>query len=442
MANFITEYLYNYFDEVTPKEFYRDVFPVGSLEKKGVYEKGKYNAIAVKINKKHINRYIVTDELSQIDTLLKSKDFIIISPITYCGRTRKSENARFLYGLAIDLDGIETEQHIRDLFFQIENEVQPKPTYVVSSGSGVHLYYLFKEPIPMFQNIVKQLRKLRADLIKSLWNKYTTTLYKNIQYESLFQGFRLVGGVTKSGDRTRAFLTGEKIDIEYLNNFVLDEKNKVKEYTYKSKLTLAQAKEKYPGWYEKRIVNKQRKNTWVCKRDLFDWWYERIKNEKTVGHRYYCLMILSIYAKKCGISYKELKEKALSLLENFDEISESENNRFTEYDVLQALEMYNDSYITFPIDTITSLTDIQIEKNKRNFRKRETHIKFMNNQREFKASIGECTKGGRPGGTKKQITPKGEQVRQWQKENPGKTKYQCIKETGISKNTVYKWWKE
>ena len=44
-------------------------------------------------------------------------------------------------------------------------------------------------------------------------------------------------------------------------------------------------------------------------------------------------------------------------------------------------------------------------------------------------------KEGRPQGTdKKQI------VREWQKENPKGTKYQCIKETGLAKNTVYKWW--
>lgn len=439
MNNFITDYLYQYYDEVTPKEFYRDIFPKGSLEKKGVYETGKYNAIAVEISKK-IRRFTITDELDKIDYLLKSNKFIIVSPITYSGKSRKSENARFMYALAIDLDGIEELHHLTDLFFQIKNEKQPKPTYIVSSGSGVHLYYVFKKPIPLFKNIVKQLTKLRNDLIKGLWNDATTTLYKNVQYESLFQGFRLVGGVTKKGDRTRAFLTGEKIDLEYLNNFVMDEKNKITEYTYKSKLTLEQAKEKYPQWYEKRIVNKQPKGTWTVKRDLFDWWFNKIKNEKKVGHRYYCIMCLCIYAKKCGITRKELEEKALSLLDEFDKISESEENRFTKYDILQALEMYNDSYITFPRDTISMLTDIELVPNKRNYRNRETHIKFMNNQKAFKLEIGECTKGGRPKGTKKEKTKLSEIVREWQEENPKGTKYRCIKETGLSKHTVYKWW--
>ena len=41
--SFLSDYLYQYFDEVSYKEFYRDVFPVGSFEQKGVFEKGKYN---------------------------------------------------------------------------------------------------------------------------------------------------------------------------------------------------------------------------------------------------------------------------------------------------------------------------------------------------------------------------------------------------------------
>ena len=37
------------YNEVSHMEFYRDVFPVGSFEERGVYENGKYNGIAVAI---------------------------------------------------------------------------------------------------------------------------------------------------------------------------------------------------------------------------------------------------------------------------------------------------------------------------------------------------------------------------------------------------------
>ena len=39
------------FDEVHYLDFYRDIFPEGSFEERGVYEDGKYNGIAVTIRK-------------------------------------------------------------------------------------------------------------------------------------------------------------------------------------------------------------------------------------------------------------------------------------------------------------------------------------------------------------------------------------------------------
>ena len=76
--------------------------------------------------------------------------------------------------------------------------------------------------------------------------------------------------------------------------------------------------------------------------------------------------------------------------------------------------------------------NISIEKNKRNGRKQDVHIKYMNNQRAFKVEMGECTNGGRP--DKQKI------VQKWRLENSEGTKYQCVKDTGLSKNTVKKWW--
>lgn len=434
-----------YFDEVTPTEFYRDLFPAGELakhNKEGISEKGKYNAVAVELlpkaneDKTNIKRYIITDEMDYIEKLEKKKNFIIISPISYAGKKRKSENARFIYALAIDLDGVDKKQNIVDLFHQIEHEVLPKPTYIAASGNGLHLYYCFKEPIPAFKNITKQMQELKNDLTKKIWNRYITSLSKKPQIQSLFQGFRMVGGVTKSGGRVRAFQTGEKVDIEYLNGFCMYEKSRVKEYTYKSKLSLSEAKEKYPEWYEKRIVKKQPKGTWTCKKDLYNWWLKRLKEEISEGHRYYGVMCLAIYAKKSGVEREELEADAFSLLERMEELTKDEQNHFTRQDILAALELYNDSYITFPIDTISKLTAIPIEKNKRNGRKQAIHLEIARNTLQTLNKYGDKTLQGR----KKGSGTKEKEVKEWRRQNPNGTKAECIRETGISKPTVYKYW--
>ena len=50
--------------------------------------------------------YIVFDELNMVDEV-KGKEFAIMSPVGYSGRNRTAKNARWLYGIAIDLDFID-----------------------------------------------------------------------------------------------------------------------------------------------------------------------------------------------------------------------------------------------------------------------------------------------------------------------------------------------
>ena len=432
--DFKEDYLSKHFEEITPKEFYRNIFPEGELQEQGVYGDKKYNAIAVELADK-IKRYTLTDDLEVLDDLFCSENFIIISPISYIGKSRTSDNARMMYALAIDLDGVNKEINMIDLFHQIEKvEHLPKPTYTVISGSGLHLYYVFEKPVPLFKNVVEQLTRLKNDLTRKIWNGWVTDLNEKVQYQSVFQGFRLVGGVTKSGSRTKAFVTGDRVTVEYLNEFVFDEKNKVTEFAYKSNLTLEEAKKKYPEWYDKRIVQHKARGTWTCKRDLYDWWLRRLYEIKE-GHRYYGVMCLAIYAKKCGIPEEELEADAFGMVDRLDLLTSNEDNHFTREDVLCALELYNDNYITFPIDTISKLTEIRIEKNKRNGRKQSVHLMGARAIQEINDKVnGTNWRDGNGRKSKKDM------VREWQQEHPNGRKADCIRETGLSKPTVYKWW--
>ena len=440
--SFINEYLETYYDELTPKEFYRGIFPKGELAAHDEREIGKYMAIALellpKADKKGNNarRYVLTDELDYLDKLQKKDNFIIISPISYAGKSRKAENARFIYALAIDLDGIDQLHNLIDLFHQIKNEVLPKPTYIVSSGSGLHLYYKFKKPLPCFNNIAKQLQALKQDLTKKIWNGYVTTLSKKPQLQSLFQGFRMVGGVTKEGSRTRAFEVGEAVDIEYLNSYCMYEKSKVTQYTYKSNLTLQKAAALYPEWYEKRILQNKPKGTWTCKEDLYYWWLNRLKAEITEGHRYYGILCLAVYAKKSGIEKKRLEQDAFGLLNEMEILTTTEDNHFTRQDILAALEMYNDSYITFPIDSISQLTALPIQKNKRNGRRQNIHLERARAVQNIDYPNGEWRNTKGKGKTKDKV------VWEWQQQNPAGRKIDCIRDTKLSKGTVYRYWRE
>lgn len=305
----------------------------------------------------------------------------------------------------------------------------PKPTYLVSSGTGIHIYYVFQKPIPLFRNIVEQLEILKKRLTWQAWTQGASSLHDNVQYESLFQGFRVVGTVTKNGDRCRAFKVGDKITVEYLNYFVPDE-YRVKSLVYQSDLKLEEAMKKYPEWYQKRIVEKRPKKSWTCKKDLYDWWIRKLSEGAEQGHRYWCIMTLATYAKKCGVSREELEKDAYGLIP----LMNTKGDTFTEDDVFHALEAFTDSYITYPIDTIVNRTGIPIEKNKRNYRKQQQHLQLARGIRQLKGEMGELVSGGgRP--SQERI------VREWQELNPGGRKADCIRETGLAKMTVYKWWR-
>lgn len=367
------------FEEVHYMDFYRDIFPEGSFEERGEYEDGKYNGIAIAIEKgsKRAKRMTITDDLDTIADMVGSHDFCLMSPISYAGKSRKSSNARFMYALAIDLDGM-TERKHWDFFMEQINRGHemlqfvwglPRPTYLVSSGSGIHIYYVFKQPIPMFKNIVEELEKLKRRLTWQAWTQGASSLHDKVQYESLFQGFRVVGTITKDGGRCRAFSVGEKVTVEYLNKFVPEDHRAVS-FVYKSDLRLEDAKKKYPEWYQRRIVEKRPRNTWTCKKAVYDWWIRKLKEGAEQGHRYWCIMTLATYAQKCGVPRETLEEDAYGLIPFMN----TKGDEFTEDDVMHALEAYTDSYATYPIDTIVWRTGIQIEKNRRNGQKQSDHL--------------------------------------------------------------------
>ena len=430
------------FEEVHYMDFYRDIFPEGSFEERGEYEDGKYNGIAIAIEKgsKRAKRMTITDDLDTIADMVGSHDFCLMSPISYAGKSRKSSNARFMYALAIDLDGM-TERKHWDFFMEQINRGHemlqfvwglPRPTYLVSSGSGIHIYYVFKQPIPMFKNIVEELEKLKRRLTWQAWTQGASSLHDKVQYESLFQGFRVVGTITKDGGRCRAFSVGEKVTVEYLNKFVPEDHRAVS-FVYKSDLRLEDAKKKYPEWYQRRIVEKRPRNTWTCKKAVYDWWIRKLKEGAEQGHRYWCIMTLATYAQKCGVPRETLEEDAYGLIPFMN----TKGDEFTEDDVMHALEAYTDSYATYPIDTIVWRTGIQIEKNRRNGQKQSDHLEEARAIRDIRMRRQgrKWTDGnGRP--------DKLSVVAEWRSEHSEGTKAECIRETGLSKPTVYRWWRE
>ena len=325
----------------------------------------------------------------------------------------------------------------------MNKDILPQATFVVNSGTGLHLYYVLEEPIPMYPHNQKCLKELKYSLTRQIWNRYTSTI-KEPQMQGILQGFRVVGSGSKLGREypVTAYRLGGRVTLEKLLEFIPDsngEQQQLLGIMRKGRLSLAEAKEKYPDWYERRIVKKERRGRWTVKRDLYDWWLHRIADEIRVGHRFYGIMTLAIYAKKCDIDEDELRRDAFSLLKPYDDMSVEDINRFTKDDVVCALEMFNEDYVTFPRDDIAKISGLTMPVNKRNWRKQPIHLQGARAIQEIndKANGTNWRKGnGRPIGS----GTAQDRVYEWRRQHPEGRKADCHRDTGLDPKTIRKWW--
>lgn len=395
--------------------------------------------------KKNRHRIILKDDEASL-LFISGRKFAIMSPITYVGRNNTQENARYLYALAFDLDGVSMRCH-RKMFELVEKGIMPMPNLIVNSGHGYHLYYLLENPVALYPVIIPLLNRVKHGLTNILWNMGTSEL-EDRQYQSILQSFRLPGTLTKFGKRIRAFVTrSDRYTLEELNRYLSKYKLSSEELfvcTGKAKynpkgVTLSEAERIWPEWYFSRVVQKKRVGRkWHVNRAVYDWWLNLLQeadDEIKEHHRYWCILTLVIYAVKCDVPRDEVLADALALVPKMDSYTKTEDNHFTESDVYDAMLAYDENYNKWPIKTIEDTTTIRIERNRRNGRPQEEHLKMMNFVRDnLSYPDGSWrNKDGRP----TQV----ESVRRWREENPNNNnKSQCAKETGLSRPTVRKWW--
>lgn len=428
----------------SPMDLYTDVFKLGEgyIQKEWeVPGEFKSNPIIIGHADNRNHRYIMFEDTFK-DTLDKFYEYewAYMSGCTYFGRCNTSEYASKLYALIFDLDGV-TDKTINNFFSgAIDGGAYPVPQHIVLSGHGVHLYYVFEEPLSLYPNIKTQVKDLKYALTRRLWNQYTSTIEKP-QIQGINQSFRVAGSKTKL-DAPYPICKAYRVDthpisIEELSEYVPEEcrVDLSKKYP-ESKYTLEDAKSKFPEWYERVIVNKEEieKGQWVVKEDLYSWWLKKLTSgEVSYGHRYFTVMALAIYAAKCGIYEKDRVYKdACSLIPYYNTLNPE--HPFTKDDIKSALECLDSRYVRFPRKDIQKLTAIQIPENKRNGRKQVDHVKLMSMIRDFDDPEGNWrNKDGAP--DKKLL------IQDYAFKHPEATYTTIARELNVSRATVYKWLK-
>lgn len=389
-------------------------------------------------------------------TFLEQRQFALLSPVTYVGRNNTSTNARYLYALAFDLDGVGTRQ-IKKLCWMIKGGDVPMPNLITNSGHGLHLYYILEKPVPLYRENIPLLNKLKHGLTNIIWNYHTST-DKNTQYQGVLQGFRIPGTLTKFGEKIRAFHCREAgfHNIPDLNKFLFTYKLTDKEVDKLWKgpsynptgVTREEASRRWTDWYVGKVLKKQQVGvTWNVNRAVYDWWKKRLwdaSDEIKVHHRYWCILTLVVYGVKCRVPKDEVYQDACDLVPKMDSYTDTDDNHFTEGDVDDAMRAYQESYNTWPIDTIENTTLFRIEKNRRNGIEQDLHLMLARQRRDTMRIVRKQAKWDAANGRKKATTENSKEakkVQAWRAENPeSNNKSACARDTGLHRNTVMKWW--
>lgn len=427
------------YEQITPYGFYSGLWPAGTLQKKGKenFNDGKYCGIAVSLPKEgRYRRYSLCDGLDNLDEILSVDDvsLTIISPVTYAGRRRLQDASRCYYSIQVDLDGViinsmGTPTGLMNIFHQSDRFIC-RPTVTAISGNNVHLYYHFlsDEYLMLVPSAITSINRFRRQFISGIYNSDITTEFRRPQIQSFSQGMRAVGSVCKNQNhRVTAFLTGPRYSVAELNKWVSADNQLVK---YRPRMDKATAKRLYPGWGKPKQPSRGTMN-----RAVADWWVEKLKAESVQGFRYNGICMLAVFYQKASLSYDELFDTAMSLVDVLDAKTTDPENRFTRADALKACETFYQPRLHVKRETIERESGIKIPANKRNYRKRSEHLKYMRGIKALRISLGEDkVKGGRP--SKEWI------VVGYCLSHRDASASQAVRELGLSKKTVYKYWKK
>lgn len=462
-------------------------------------KKGSQKSDGTDTNDRNTHKVILKDDWKN-DSWLEYRYFALTSPITYIGKRNTNKNARMLYAFAIDLDDVGPEQ-LQILWNGFRKPLNhgpyeglglsliPVPNLIVSSGHGLHLYYLLRTPVALYSFNVGLLQQI-IQLIYTLAffpakdGKGGTSRVAKLKCHGIFHSFRLPDTRTKPlckdmetkksvgvGARIEAwkfndrdfwtlgelvgYWAGNKKMKEKFSPKVIKELERGGRLHNPRRLTRAQALKAYG----KLLKPGEPKGHWNTNRALYDGWLRRLQKAEEggvkFGHRFYCVLVLVSCAMKCNIPFEEVERDAMALIPVLDKLSPDASKEFTENDVKKALSSYGrDELIRWRLEMISAMAGIEIKRAKRVSGTRINGVVRKRSRKEawedgrYNRDRMRQRMGLEPwdahNGRKHETVENSKNaamVLQWREEHPGNhNKSECARDLNLTRPTVRKWW--
>lgn len=481
----------NGYAELSPIPFYREVFREGIIDtskdaktkRKGV---GMVNTLieAVSAEGEEYSKkgypkvfYDSLNELHKeiVNSTNKYNDFKVrglensvriltfTNGCTYFGHNMTADNMFELTALIIEIDDLIAETitypdgsveykptGLLNMFHQmkpvqmrngkIRPALYPTPTFIVCSGQGIHLYYVFVEPIQLnrksFPKHFEIWDEYKHCLMDAMWRTQTITR-RPTEFQGIDQRYRCVGTPTKNGSLCRAFQVGDRVTLEYMNSFrenlgYTDPET----HRHKECPELGVIVNNAPG-----TAGTKKKKKWPRYGTLgIAAYYQalsRIKSDARQGKRYWMIYCLAATARMCAVPYETLKADAYDLLEFLDSLTEASeygSNNFTKQDLEDALKNYFYDGPFMKRLTYERICGVKCpEPSRRNGRTQEEHLQLARQRRAEKLAKGQITNLG---GRKLNWWP----TFAYRVLCPNATKAECERQISSSKATIAKYW--
>ena len=364
---------------------------------------------------KHIVSYPLWDAVEQCT----GRNDMLLGGCSYFNNWISKKSAKDLYTFIIDMDNVYSGTLLNALqrdWYTANGEYLPKPTYIVNSGTGLHLYFVLEEPIPNYNTSREDIdRVYRALAVQQT----TKRVYLRKQVQWFGQDFRMAGGLNKYDWENTVFRIGEKWDI--------DELAKAVGFPDVHFVRYGEKRIKKPSQKQK---GRGKRKGWRTNRAFYDHALQGCRAKTKEGNRYTSMCALSVIAWKCGVPAEELEQDLLALLPDYNRGAQ---RLVKEKEVYSAMKMYNEKAMLTQRESLENWQGWEYKPIKRNGRKQSEHLRRARAVQGIDYPDGEWRN--------KQGAPTAEQtVREWQEAHPEGRKTDCARDTGLSRTTVTKWW--
>lgn len=315
---------------------------------------------------------------------LATRSNAYVYPATFFGNYPRKELLKNLIALVVDLDDVEFAG-LKNLLDEFDRTPEVRPSYIVKTGGGYHLWYLLTDPIEYRKRWSDKLEAINRSLY-DFWSMHAGGCVCDRACCSIPHGFRPPGSLNKIGGQTLCYQVDSiaRTDIIGLADFFGVELTSKNGGTIDFKpIADDDARRKRSNGSRRKFAAKKGSRS----EKLYEWTLGEIPHRTLKGNRYLSMFCLSGIAYDCGIPRERLREDLERLVQ---QNWASGSHPVKRHEIDNAMRGYCPEYASLRKSTRESMLGWHFgPSQKRNYgashKSREEHIREVHKSRRVKS---------------------------------------------------------